>query len=144
MNNRRGELRKYMYGLVIFAGVTTGILSFSAGMFDTYSTGMETSEEYQKFQDLGDTVNQNVTTQIRQGREQTGLIGSAIQAGVFVLGPIWQIVQMVVATFTLYPAIVSTFIGIGGFPAWVENLAVGIISIGILFGIVTVYRGVKA
>jgi len=141
---RKGQVRGYMYALIIFVAITTGLLSFSAGMFDTYDTGVQDSEQFQKFQDLGETVNQNVSTQLKQGRQNTGAIGSAIQAGVFILGPIWQILQMVVSSFILFPTIVSTFIGIGGFPSWVQNLVVGGITVGILFGIVTIYRGVKA
>jgi len=138
------ELRGYIIALVVFVGVTTGMLQFSGSLFETYDTGMQDSSEFQQFRDLKTEVKTNVSAEIERGREQTGLIGGAIESGVFILSPIWQIMKMVANTMTAYPAIIGTFIGIGGFPQWVQNLVWGVISVGILFGIVSVFRGVRS
>lgn len=135
--------KQILVSLVVFSGVMTGLLTFSSGVFDTYDSDIDESEQFEEFQDLAEHVDTNTSSQISSGREHASGLGADIQSGVFVLTGVYQIIRMSLDAFTLVPSIVSMFVSELGLPMWTQSVVISLITIALLFGIVAFYRGVS-
>lgn len=136
--------KELLIGLVLFAGVVTGMLSFSATVFDQYGSDIDDTDEYSRFDSMADEVKTNTSAQLERGRDQAGGLGSQIREGFFMLTGVFQIIKLSIDAFLLVPGIISLFVTSLGLPPWAEYVANSLVTIGLLFGLVAFYRGVRS
>jgi len=134
------RLRGYIAALLIFGTVTTGMLGFAGNIFDVYGGSADTSV-------LGDTAQdtfESTNATVQQSQDEAENIGGGIAEGLFVLKSVWNVISLTLGSIAQATLIVPTLTTYLGLPGWLASLITGILTVFIIYEIITLYRGIRS
>lgn len=129
------KLREIIIGLLIISGVTSGILIFSGGVFDSYNQNVDQSQ----LEELN--IANKTFEKVKTAKSRAEDIGSGIEAGVFLLSSVWDSLSVILDAFIFLPVISSSAMAIVGAPNWIKAIIVGIPFTYIVYEILSSYLG---
>lgn len=135
------RLRNFVAALLILGTLTTGLIGFAGNIFDVYgSNGTDLSV-------LGSQANEtfrqtNETIDRTQG--EAGAIGGGIAEGLFILKSVWNVLSLTLSSIATATGFITTISFYLGIPAWFVSLITGIITVFVVYELVTLYRGIRS
>jgi len=135
------RLRTFVASLLILGTLTTGLIGFAGNIFDVYgSNGTDLSALGQQ---ANETFRQTNET-IDQTQGEADNIGGGIAEGLFVLKSVWNVLALTLSSIGTATDFITTISFYLGLPAWFVSLVTGIITIFVVYELVTLYRGIRS
>lgn len=135
------RLRTFLASLILFSTLTVGLLGFAGNIFDTYgSNGTDLSV-------LGNQANetyQSTNETVQQTQKEADNIGGGIAKGLFILKSIWNVLALTLGSIAAATSFVTTIAFYLGLPEWFVSLVTGIITIFVVYELVSLYRGIRS
>lgn len=134
------RLRGFLASLVIFGALATGLLGFSGDVLNTYGnqeTDLSVLEEEanRTFESVNSTVNE-------QQAEAEGIKGDVTE-GLFVLNSVASVLSQTIQSITSVFTLVGSLGKYLGIPTWFIGMVTTIISIYVIYELVSLYRGIR-
>lgn len=126
--------------LVVVTGLIMGVTNYTALLGDAYDKDSSTFEN--RMQSLNHK--DNVSRQIQVAEDRSQRTGNAITAGVYFLSNIANTIKITFEAVTTIVSMVYQAQRFLGLPPFLIYIIDGIISIIVSFGIVRIYKGVRA
>lgn len=135
------RLRQFLAALIIFGALTSGLVGFAGDVFDTYgSQGTDLSV----LEDQADRTFEETNSTVNQQQEQAEEVKGDITQGLFILNTIGSVITLTITSITSFYGLVTTLSGQLHIPTWLIGMVTTIISIYIIYEIVTLYRGIRS
>ena len=126
--------------LVVATGLIMGITNYTVMLGNTYDKDSSTFEN--RMQSLNHK--ENVSRQVQVAEERSSRTGNAISAGIYFLSNIANTIKITFDAVLTIVAMVYQAQRFLGLPPFLIYIIDGIISLVVSFGIVRVYKGVRA
>lgn len=135
------RLRHFLASLILFSTLTLGLLGFAGNIFDTYgSQGTDLSVLGDQANDTFRSTNQTV----QQTQSEASDIGGGIAEGLFILKSVWNVLGLTLGSIADATSFVTTIAFYLGLPEWFVSLITGILTIFVVYELVTLYRGIRS
>lgn len=134
------RLRSFLIGLLIFGTITTGALTFTGSLFDTYDSNVDTGILKEKSQQVFNRTSENINSTRKSAEE----IGTGVSAGLYFLKSIWDVLK---TTITSIPIISFAAVSLSqylGIPTWFTSMIILSITIKVIYELVSMYKGIRS